>query len=197
MFHFSVDPALAVEEESLVAAQAALTFFFHDFKDKKVSEDMSERGAVVELQPLREHAARPVQAPPRPARPGAGGALKELHPVLARAASLFHVLDRQVDAIMSGYDRKGGLGGGFELDAGTAWPGPLNDSRRLTWRPTPDLAGFRDAMNRLRTELRSGRTRSGFPWRRCGLRARSSTPSPASRSTRPSTRSAAAASRTW
>jgi hypothetical protein len=128
MFHFSVDPALAIEEESLVAAQAALTFFFHDFRDKKVSEDMSNEGQSWSYS-MSANTLRDQFKLLRDQRDLALAALKAVHPVLARAASLFHVLDRQVDAIMSGYDRKGGLGGGFELDPGTAWPGPLNDSR--------------------------------------------------------------------
>jgi hypothetical protein len=128
MSHYSVDPPLAVEEESLVAAQAALTFFFHDFRDKKVSEDQANEGQSWSYT-LSANTLRDQFKLLRDQRDLALEAMKELHPVLARAASLFHVLDRQVDAIMSGYDRKGGLGGGFELDPGTAWPGPLNDSR--------------------------------------------------------------------
>lgn len=128
LYHYDVDPALEVPEEGLVAAQAALTFYFHAFKDAKVSEDMSNEGQSWSYT-LSANVLRDQFKLLRDQRDQALAAVKALHPVMARAASLFHVLDRQTDMVLSGFDRNGGLGGGIELDAGSSWPGPLNSVR--------------------------------------------------------------------
>lgn len=42
--HWAVDPTLAPEEETVIVAQAAINFYFHYFKDLKVSENIANEG---------------------------------------------------------------------------------------------------------------------------------------------------------
>jgi hypothetical protein len=39
---YAVDPELSLPEQTVIAAQAALDFFFHEFRDKKVSESIAD-----------------------------------------------------------------------------------------------------------------------------------------------------------
>lgn len=119
---WEVDPGLDTEagEDSLVAAQAALNFYFHDFREKKTSEDMANEGQSWSY----TLSARMLQDQFKMLRDQRDMALQSLegkYPVMARAASLYHMLDRQTDAILQAYtgrtsDVEGGLGGGFEGD---------------------------------------------------------------------------------
>lgn len=47
---FVVDPELGLEEQTVVVAQAALTYFFHSFRDMKVQERISDEGHAWEYQ---------------------------------------------------------------------------------------------------------------------------------------------------
>src|SRR4051794_27941745 len=42
--HWNIDPELSPEEESVVAAQAAIQYFFHAFRNMKVSETIRNEG---------------------------------------------------------------------------------------------------------------------------------------------------------
>lgn len=43
--NWSVDPDLKLEEETVIIANAALSFFFHEFRDLKVHETIANEGA--------------------------------------------------------------------------------------------------------------------------------------------------------
>lgn len=46
--HWATDPELAPEEETVIVAQAAINFYFHYFKDLKVSESIQNEGQTWE-----------------------------------------------------------------------------------------------------------------------------------------------------
>lgn len=118
---WEVDPPLKPEEESMIAAQAALTYFFHAFKDRKVSEKIVNEGQTWEYQfngaMLRDW-LRLLQKQ----RDDALAALKEDNPVLARYASFLSVRD-QLAAVQLEPWTMGGLGGGQIIlgDGSFAW----------------------------------------------------------------------------
>jgi hypothetical protein len=107
---WTIDPPLKPEEESMIAAQAALTYFFHAFKDRKVSERIKNEGQEWEYAfngPMLRDWLRLLQTQ----RDEALAALKEEHPVLARYASFLEVRD-QLAAVQLEPWTTGGLGGG-------------------------------------------------------------------------------------
>lgn len=110
---YYVDPPLSLEEESLIAAQAALTYFFHQYKDAKVSERVVNEAQAWEWERsstlLRDYLKLLVDT-----RNQALTALKATHPVLARAASILVVRDRVAAAYLEPWTGEG-LGGGYQL----------------------------------------------------------------------------------
>lgn len=110
---WSVDPGLEPEEESMIAAQAAITYYFHVFKDKKVSERIKNEGQEWEYG-LSANLLRDMMASLKEQRDAALGSLLAAHPVLARYASILEVRDRVAAAVLEPWAR-GGLGGGIEL----------------------------------------------------------------------------------
>lgn len=110
---WEVDPGLELEEESMVAAQAALTYYFHVFKDMKVSERTRNEGQEWEYA-LSANVVRDQIAALKEQRDRAIEALLANHPVLARYASFLEVRDRVASVYLEPWVR-GGLGGGIEL----------------------------------------------------------------------------------
>lgn len=115
--HWQVDPELTPEEESVVAAQAAIGYFFQWVKDFKSSEKITNEGqaweystsstlVLAQLKLLQEQ------------RDAALEALVRVYPVLARYASILVVRDRIGAALLEPWTTPGGLGGGMYLDAG-------------------------------------------------------------------------------
>lgn len=114
-----VDPGLSLEEQSLVAAQAALTRYFHIARQAKVVERIQNEGQTWEIQ----HSAqllREQYALLKDARDRALAAVMTQHPVMARYASILSVRDRLGAAILEPW-RHGGLGGGQEYAPGSHW----------------------------------------------------------------------------
>jgi hypothetical protein len=111
---WSVDPPLELQEETVVVAQAALTFFFHEFKDKKVQESITQDGRTwsytISAQVLKEQVALL-----RDQRDRALAALTAKHPVLARYVSTLQVRDQLASAILEPWVGGGGAGGGILL----------------------------------------------------------------------------------
>lgn len=110
---YTVDPPLELDEESMVAAQAALTYFFHQYKDAKTSERVKNEAQEWEYsssaQLMRDYMKVLVDM-----RDKALAALLRTTPVLARYASILQVRDRVASAVLEPWVG-GGLGGGIEL----------------------------------------------------------------------------------
>lgn len=118
--HWTVTDGLSLPEESMIAAQAALTFFFHEFRDRKVSEHIEDEGRTWEYtlsaNMLRDQIKLLIDT-----RDAALEALKREHPVLARYASILAVRDRVSSAMLEPWIYGGlGIGGGQE-QAPNAW----------------------------------------------------------------------------
>jgi hypothetical protein len=115
---WTVDPGLSLEEESLVAAQAALTRYFHIARQAKVAERIQNEGQTWEVQ----HSAqllREQYALLKDTRDRALAAVMAAHPVMARYASILSVRDRLGAALLEPW-RGGGVGGGQEAP-GSHW----------------------------------------------------------------------------
>lgn len=111
---WAVDPGLELEEESMIAAQAALTYYFHLFKDRKISERISNEGQEWEYT-LSANMLRDVYSALKDQRDLALNALRAEQPVLARYASILAVRDRTAAALLEPWVPLGGGTGGIEL----------------------------------------------------------------------------------
>jgi hypothetical protein len=119
--HWEVDPGLSLEEESVIAAQAAITYFFHEVKDKKVSETITNEGQSWDYEisgPLLRDQIKLLQQQ----RDAALKAVTEAHPVMARYASILEIRDRVGSALLEQWTR-GGIGGGQETAPNVWLPG--------------------------------------------------------------------------
>lgn len=99
---WEVDPTLTIEEESLVAAQAALGYFFHDFKGRKISERIKNEGQEWEW----STSARLLQDQMKlliDQRDAALNSLLQESPVLARYASFLTVRDQLAARVLEPY----------------------------------------------------------------------------------------------
>lgn len=110
---WTVDPELSPAEESMIAAQAAINFYFHVFKDKKVSERIVNEGQEWEYN-LSATMLRDLMNVLKEQRDSALQSLKATTPVLARYESILLVRDRVAAAVLEPWV-PGGLGGGIEL----------------------------------------------------------------------------------
>jgi hypothetical protein len=108
--HWTVDPALTVPEESLVASQAALTYFFHQYKDAKTTERITVEGREWEwgasAQLMRDYMKLLQEQ-----RDEALAAAQAANPVMARYASILAVRDRLAAAQLEPWTTPGGEGG--------------------------------------------------------------------------------------
>ncbi len=111
---WAVDPELSSAEESMIAAQAALTHFFHGFKEMKVSERIRNEGQEWEYT-LSANLLRDWIAMLIAQRDRALDTLRATNPVLARYASILQVRDSLASAYLEPWVAGGGLGGGIEL----------------------------------------------------------------------------------
>ncbi len=110
---WAVDPGLSSEEESMIAAQAALTYYFHIFKDQKISERIRNEGQEWEYT-MSATLLRDQMAMLMAQRDMALEALNRDSPILARYASFLQVRDKVAAAHLEPWVA-GGLGGGIEL----------------------------------------------------------------------------------
>jgi hypothetical protein len=119
---WGVDPGLDPQEEGVVAAQAAIQFFFHQVKDMKVSERIVNEGQQWEWAKsatlLRDQIKLLTDQ-----RNAMLEGLLEKFPVLARYASILEVRDRLGATLLEPWSRTGGLGGGQEQAPNTWLPG--------------------------------------------------------------------------
>lgn len=111
---WAVDPGLSLEEESMIAAQAALTYYFHIFKETKVSERIRNEGQEWEYA-MSATLLRDQMAALREQRDMALAAIIRKTPALARYASFLQVRDRAAAAYLEPWVEGGGLGGGIQL----------------------------------------------------------------------------------
>lgn len=118
--HWAVDPELELEEESVIAAQAAITFFFHEFRDLKTSEHIVNEGTEWEYS-LSANLLRDQIKLLQNQRDLALQSLSRAHPALAKYASILEVRDRLGSAVLEQWTR-GGLGGGQEAAPNTWLP---------------------------------------------------------------------------
>lgn len=109
---WAVDPEMRTDEETVVASQAALTYFFHEFKDGKVSEAITNEGQSWDWSKsatlLKDQFAML-----REERDLALSALVRENPPLARFVSLLEVRDRLAAVHLEPWSYGGGLGGGY------------------------------------------------------------------------------------
>lgn len=110
---WSVDDELLPEEESMIAAQAAISYLYHALRDQKTMENILNEGAQWQwekspnlmiaqlkgLQDMRDQALK---------------ALMQKHPVLAQYASILEVRDRLGAALIEPWI-SGAFRGGQEL----------------------------------------------------------------------------------
>jgi hypothetical protein len=96
---WSVEPDLSEPEERLVAAQAALSFFFFVFQDLKTVESIQSEGQTYEVQRSAQAMVRQIDAI-KSMRDDALAALLATEPVLARYASLIAQRDREHYALI-------------------------------------------------------------------------------------------------
>jgi hypothetical protein len=112
---WSVDPALSQEEQVVVASQAALDYFFHQWKSAKVQERMKNEGREWEYTlsaRLLQDQLKLLQA----RRDEALGALAANSPVLVRYASILHARDSVMATLIEPFTvEAGGRGGGVLL----------------------------------------------------------------------------------
>lgn len=127
--HWQTEVQLDEWEGSFVAAQAALTYFFHLFRDKKTSEVITSEGRSWEYQlsaTLLNSQLKMLQDQ----RNAALTALRQLHPVLDRFASVLAVRDLQTQTVLEWWSKSNpynsgfGLGGGQEASVIPAFQGP-------------------------------------------------------------------------
>lgn len=130
---WATDKVLTEWEAAIVTTQAALNFFFHEFKDKKVSENMANEGQTWEwaLSPLVVKQQFDML---KDTRDRALSALAQITPTLARFASVIAVRDRVTATQLEWWARAnpgqigsiGGIGGGQEASSIPVFypPGP-------------------------------------------------------------------------
>lgn len=119
--HWEVDPELSPDEESVIAAQAGITYFFHLVKDVKVSETITNEGQTWDYElngPLMRDQIKLLQD----MRDKALLAVTRAHPVMAKYASILEVRDRVGSAMLEMWTR-GGFGGGQETAPNVWLPG--------------------------------------------------------------------------
>lgn len=107
---YEVDPALSLPEESMVAAQAAVSYFFNRFGGGRTSERTRQADVEVEwamsAQVLRDWLNYLIGQ-----RDAALKVVMAANPVMARYASILEVRDRIGSALLEPWV-SGGLGGG-------------------------------------------------------------------------------------
>lgn len=106
--HWTVTPELSLEEESVIAAQAALTWHVHQFKDLKVSERIQNEGRSWEWQRSATLLGAHLKVL-KETRDAALDALAAKNPVLARYASFLETRDALMSAQIEPWIA-GGLG---------------------------------------------------------------------------------------
>lgn len=111
---WEVNPGLSLAEQSLVATQAALTYFFHVLREAKSSERIAAEGREWEWSTsasmMRDQFRLLVDE-----RNRALAALQSTSPVLARCVSILQVRDRVGSALLEPWVAGGLGGGGMEL----------------------------------------------------------------------------------
>lgn len=116
--HFTVTPELSFAEQGLVAAQAALNYFFHVFRDQKISERHTAEGREWEWS-QSANLLRDAIKLLKEQRDAALAGLESTVPALARAASFLAVRDPVTSALIEPYvDNGAGLGGQALLPPG-------------------------------------------------------------------------------
>lgn len=115
--HWSVDPELEPEEESVIAAQAAIQYFFHAFRDTKVSETIKNEGREWTYS-LSANVLKDQIALLREQRDKALEAVVRKHPVMARYASLLEARDPLGSVLLEPFVANQGIGGHYLLPLG-------------------------------------------------------------------------------
>lgn len=119
-------------EVSVVACQAALTYFFHQMLDKKTSETLTNEGQTWTYELSANLLTAQIKLL-QDQRDQAMKALRLMHPTLDRFASILAVRDVQTQSVLEWYTRvnpenwgigAGGLGGGQEAAVIPAFFGP-------------------------------------------------------------------------
>lgn len=99
---WAVDPALEESEATVITAQAALTFFFHEFRDLKVQETIANEGASWTYQ-LSANLVLEQMKMLRAARDRALDQLSALNPVPTLWVNLLEARDAATDAAIEPY----------------------------------------------------------------------------------------------
>lgn len=115
--HWTVDPELEPEEESVIASQAAIQYFFHAFRDTKVSETIRNEGREWSYS-LSANVLKDQIALLREQRDKALAAVMVKHPVMARYSSLLEARDPLGAILLEPWIAGHGLGGQYLLPLG-------------------------------------------------------------------------------
>lgn len=111
---WEVTPDLDHAEQTVVVAQAALNHFFHEFREKKIQESMSDEGRSWTYQ-LSANLLNQQFEMLRQARDAALAQISQANPVVERYESFIAVRDAAVSAIIEPYV-VGYVGAGQERD---------------------------------------------------------------------------------
>lgn len=117
--HYTIDPALSLAEESVITAQAAITHFFHQVKNIKTSEQITNEGEQWSYS-LSANLLRDQIKLLQDQRDTALEALARAHPAMARYASILATRDLLGAALLEPWTT-GGLGGGRHLLPAPSW----------------------------------------------------------------------------
>jgi hypothetical protein len=109
-----VDPGLTAPEESLVAIQAALTFFVHALRTQKVAESIQTEGRQWSYQ-LSASTLRDILKALKDQRDLALAGLEEQTPVFARVHSFIQAHDSMTSALVEPWVSGGSNAGGIVL----------------------------------------------------------------------------------
>lgn len=97
--HYAVSPELSLVEQSLVAAQAALTQIFHSMRDVKTSERIANEGQEWEYS-RSASLLRDWLAALQKQRDDALAALEKANPIMVRVSSILAVRDRLASQVI-------------------------------------------------------------------------------------------------
>jgi hypothetical protein len=112
--HYAVEPELSLAEQSLVAAQAALTQVFHVLRDAKVSETIRSEGQEWSYD-RSANVLRDWLKALQDQRDKALEALEAGNPIMVRVSSILAVRDRLASAVIEPWLASSGAGG-YELN---------------------------------------------------------------------------------
>lgn len=122
--HYDIEPELALSEQTVLVSQAALDYFFHEFKDMKTAETVQNEGQSWQWEKSANLVTEQFKTLVAQ-RDEALEVVARLHPVTARWASFISVRDRQTAYWLESYADPATAG----ANMGEMTPWSLHDPR--------------------------------------------------------------------